>query len=155
MEYVRLLHPKHFDCQRGEFKSLAFKVYDDGASVIQLACVAGASICQHIRKYYPDVGGDPPVFWIFDEAILPKDCRLAQKRSDSGDDCHFNIISTGSENVLNKALRKLLKSATFEDFSYVQQWTRSPSKARGLVSGRTYRDCPLADRLYQFHIEVT
>jgi hypothetical protein len=30
MEYIRLLHPRHFDCQRNEFKSLAFKFYDDG-----------------------------------------------------------------------------------------------------------------------------
>jgi hypothetical protein len=118
MEYVRLLHPRHFDRQHGEFKSLAFKVYDDGASVVQLACVvaAGSNICPHVRKFYPDVGGDPPVFWIFDEAILPKDCRLVQKRSDTGDDCHFNIVSTGSDNALNKALRKLLKTQPLETF---------------------------------------
>lgn len=116
MEYVRLLHPKHFDCQRGEFKSLAFKVYDDGASVIHLGCVTGVTICQHIRKYYPNVGGEPPVFWIFDKAILPKECRLVQKQSDSGDDCHYNIVSNGSDNALNKALGKLLKAQPFETF---------------------------------------
>lgn len=108
MEYVRLLHPKHFDCQRDEFKSLAFKVYDDGASIIQLACVA-LRLCDHIRKFYPNVGGEPPVFWIFDEALLPQDSRLVQKRSDSGDDCHFNIVGRDVK-ALDKALRKLLKS---------------------------------------------
>jgi hypothetical protein len=118
MEYVRLLHPKHFDCQRGEFKSLAFKVYDDGASVIQLGCVLGnASICEHIRKYYPNVGGEPPIFWIFDEGLLPEGSRLVQKQSDSGDCCHFNIVSGNSNvNALDKALRKLLKAQPLEAF---------------------------------------
>ena len=115
MEYVRLLHPNHFDCQRDEFKSLAFKVYDDGASVIQLDCIVGHGICDHIRQYYRNVGGEPPVFWIFDEAILPADSRLVQKRSESGDDCHFNIIAD-NVNALNKALRKLLKSQRVETF---------------------------------------
>jgi hypothetical protein len=128
MEYVRLLHPKHFDCQRGDFKSLAFKVYDDGASVIQLACVAGLGICQHIQQYYPNVGGDPPVFWIFDEAILPKDCRLVQKRSDSGDDCHFNIVSTSSNNALNKALGKLPKAQPVETFQICNNGHSRPVK---------------------------
>jgi hypothetical protein len=68
------------------------------------ARLSGASICEHIRKYYPNVGGEPPVFWIFDEAILPHGARLVQKRSDTGDDCHFNIATDKSNNfnALNK-----------------------------------------------------
>jgi hypothetical protein len=116
MEYVRLLHPTHFDCRRGEFKSLAFKVYDDGASVIQLACVVGVTICDHVRKFYRNVGGEPPVFWIFDDANLPEGSSLVQKKSDTGDDCHFNIVG---ENVsaLNKALRLWLKAQPVNTFN--------------------------------------
>jgi hypothetical protein len=116
MEYVRLLHPKHYDCQRDEFKSLAFKVYDDGASVVQLACVGGRGICEHIRTYYRNVGGEPPVFWIFEESILPTGSSLVQKRSDSGDDCHFNIVSQNLK-ALDKALRSLLKAQPVSSFS--------------------------------------
>lgn len=117
MEYVRLLHPKHFDCELSQFKSLAFKDSGSGASVIQYPCVdaTGATICQHIRRYYPNVGGEPPVFWIFDDTILPPQTKITQKRSRSGDDCHHDI--TGQDiNRLNKSLKSLLKSKKVGDF---------------------------------------
>jgi hypothetical protein len=52
-----------------------------------------------------------PIFWIFNEDILPAGYRLEQKRSQSGDDCHYNI-----HGVPDTALRKLLNSNKLEDY---------------------------------------
>src|SRR5262245_14865291 len=110
MEYVRFLHPKHFDSRptQNRFKSLAFRNSSNGGgcSIVQLGCVnaTGKSICDHARTYYsPEVRGEPPIFWIFGEDNLPDGYRLEQKRSASGDDCHYNL-----HNVSNSGLKKLL-----------------------------------------------
>ena len=118
MQYVRLLHPKHFDCQLDEFKSLAFRDSGNGASVIQHSCIdaTGSTVCAHVRRYYPDVGGEPPIFLVFDEADLPADSRLIKKRSTSGDDCHHDITGPNI-NSLNKSLKKLLKGRHFSSFA--------------------------------------
>jgi hypothetical protein len=112
MHYIRLLHPKHFDSERNEFKSLAFKNYDGGASVIQRECVdtASPSICDHIRKFYPNTGGDPAIFWIFPEDAIPAGGTLVQVQSESGDDCHHDIVG-----LSDKQLRTFLKSSSLAD----------------------------------------
>src|SRR5665213_2565977 len=113
MHYIRLLHPKHFDCERNEFKSLAFKNYDGGASVVQRECVdsTSTSICEHIRKFYPNTGGDPAIFWVFPQTAIPAGGTLVPIPSDTGDDCHHDI--TG---LSDKQLRGFLKSSSLPDY---------------------------------------
>lgn len=81
------------------------KKFSDGKlSIISKDCVisSGKSICEHIRTYYQSF--DPPMYWEFDEKILPTDCSIEQKTSRSGDVCHHNVLNlshTESRNLSN------------------------------------------------------
>ena len=92
---------------------MALKKSSDGsgASIISRECIdhAGKSICDHIRDFYPDVSGKPPVFWEFDEAVLPNVPRIEQVTSDSGDECHYAI-----HDVSNGQLKKLITQVPIE-----------------------------------------
>jgi hypothetical protein len=52
------------------------------------------------------VTGNPVVFWILDDALLPKEARIVQKTSDKNDVCHHNL-----DNVSNGQLGKLVSRA--------------------------------------------
>lgn len=106
MGLVRLVHPKHWEAGREGFTDLAFK---PPLSVFDVECAEHASsglICQHVRKYYPTQGGDPPVLMFIEEGDLPPGCALDANRSDSGDDCHREVIAKGKS--LIKALKRSL-----------------------------------------------
>ena len=117
MEYVRYIHRKHFDPHpsQNRFKSLAFRDTDgSGVSVVQCVCVdgSGRTVCAHAKHFYsPTITDDPPVFWQFDDAILPQGSVLEQKTSKSGDVCHHNI-----KNAKDKDLRQLFKNQDFRTF---------------------------------------
>jgi hypothetical protein len=73
---------------------------------VERDCVdrSGANYCGHARQYYPSsVTGDPPIFWIFDDTLLPSDVNIIQKTSGSGDACHYNL-----DNISNGKLGKLV-----------------------------------------------
>lgn len=111
MEYVRFLHPKNFDHKRKCFAEIAFKKSssDGCASLVERTCVEASelNLCAHAAKYYPSaVTGDPPIFWIIDEAHLPPDKEIVQKTSAKGDRCHYNL-----SNVSNNKLGKLVAGA--------------------------------------------
>src|SRR5436190_11854719 len=96
MGFIRLIHQRHYDPDRREFKSPAFKPSHDGSgiSVIDTKCIerTSGSICEHIASYYSGVSGTPPIFWNISPQILPEMCRLVQQKTDTGDDCHYNLI---------------------------------------------------------------
>lgn len=99
MEYIRLLHKRHYDHHRGRFQTLVFKNTSrprggPGISVISVQCIldAGRTLCQHIREYYARVADEPPIFWRFSPHILPSGYRLEPQESDTGDVCHYNIV---------------------------------------------------------------
>jgi len=48
------------------------------------------SICAHIRRFYPGITYEPPIFWEFDSSILPG-ASLEREPSTTGDLCHHNI----------------------------------------------------------------
>ncbi len=100
MEYIRLLHPRDFDRRRNRFTSLALRNLQGSLSVIDPDCVegTGAGLCDHIRRYYPGITGEPPIFWRFDSSVLPVSHRVETQPSTSGDDCHRNIhgVTDGS-----------------------------------------------------------
>jgi hypothetical protein len=78
-------------------------------SVIQLECArneSGDLVCNHIRQYYPDVSGEPPVFFVFDETQLPAGSLIDQVAPQQmGDDpCHYNVTGVGDGQL--KKLRK-------------------------------------------------
>jgi hypothetical protein len=108
MEYFRVLHARHFDSRRREFKSLAFRNSSDGTgvSVIQRECIDqhGHSWCEHIRVHYRTVASDPPIFWCLKCSVLPHGHRLVNDDSD-GDECHYVI-----DGVSDAELKNLLKS---------------------------------------------
>jgi hypothetical protein len=128
MEYVRFLHRDHFDPrpQQNRFKSLAFKNSSNGggASVVQRPCVdaTGLTICDHARKYYsPRVTGEPPIFWIFDEAVLSTARRFEKIKTDSGDECHYNL-----HGVSDAELKRLLKATPLSDFMICENRAHRP-----------------------------
>lgn len=115
MEYVRLFHPNHFDSRLGRFKSSAFKNSSNGggASIFELDCGIKISgdVCSHIKRFYPNVGGDPAVYWVFEADELPQGSSLEAAPSNTGDLCHRNI-----KNVSDTYLRSIvikLKTTNF------------------------------------------
>ena len=132
MEYVRFLHPKHFDPQQSRFKSLAFRNSSNGGgcSIVQLACIdaSGESICSHARTYYSsDIRGEPPIFWILEEDILPSGYRLEQTTSRSGDICHYDL-----HDVDNSALKALLRAKRLDDFLICDNGNHRPLRREDL-----------------------
>ena len=149
MEYIRLLHPRNFDPYTNKFTSVAFRDGNGGASVIRRDCVdaTGASLCQHVGRFYPNVGGEPPVFWIFEETRLPPDHRITPKRSRSGDDCHHDITANDTK-ALNKALKALLKNRLPSDFSICDRGgTHRPATLQELLALKAKYDAELAARV--------
>ena len=106
MRLIRILNVKHYDPRKKRFTSVAFKPSTNGGiSVFNKECVLEQkrTICSHIREYYPPpTSNDPPVFWEFEEQILPDECELEQQTSKSGDCCHYNI-----NKLSDKKARKL------------------------------------------------
>src|ERR1700736_1929011 len=115
MEYARLLHPNKFDARINRFTSVAFKNSsgNSGVSVIDCECVraTGSEICDHARAYYASQTGEPPIYWKFDDSILPATYRIAKKTSPSGDICHRNI-----HDVPDGVLRDIFVRRSLSDF---------------------------------------
>ena len=116
MGFIRVIHQKHYDPDRRNFKSLAFKPSSDGSgiSVIDEECISqsGTSICEHIEVFYKDITGLPPIFWQVPTDALPEGHRFIQQTSITGDICHHNLIG-----VSDKEARMLLKRAKLSDFN--------------------------------------
>jgi hypothetical protein len=94
MEIFIIINKIHYDKRRRRFQSLVFKNSTGGGISVFKNCadISGKSICQYIKEYYPPpVSSEPPIFWLFDENILPTGYRLIQETRQSGDICHYNI----------------------------------------------------------------
>ena len=115
MAFVRLCHPKHYEKYKQRFKSLAFKLSseDGGASTFDRDCgiATSGTLCAHIARFYPNVGGDPAVFRIFEPSELPNSAHFDREKSDSGDECHHNV-----RGVTNNQLKKVLEDWGSEGF---------------------------------------
>ena len=133
MWFIRLSHPRHYDRTKNRFNSMALKKSSDGsgASIISRKCIddTGKTICDHIRDFYPDVSGEPPVFWEFDEALLPNDSRIEQVTSESGDECHHAI-----HDVSNGKLRKLIIEVPIEDAAVCMNGNHVPLTQTKILS---------------------
>ena len=115
MQYVRIVPREHWDTNKKRFTTLAFKPSsDDGISVIEKQCLSeiSASVCDHIRKYYPHISGEPPIFWEFPDNILPPSVRFIPIPSDRGDLCHRDVSG-----LSEKEARKIFKGVSLEEFS--------------------------------------
>ena len=104
---IKLLHPRNWDTQKGRFQSLVFRPSDDGGiSVFCEVCATNTSgcVCVHAKKFYQSVTNDPPIYWMFDSGILPKNCLIVETPSTTGDLCHRDII-----NISRKSSEKFFK----------------------------------------------
>jgi len=72
------------------------------------------SIEVHARTFYRDKVGPKVIFWQFDIKILPLEATANQELSDTGDDCHYNIVG-----VRDKCLRAIFIKRPLSDFSIV------------------------------------
>lgn len=110
MEYIRLLHPKHWDAQRERFGDVAFKLSSDsGLSLVCKACAEAASsglICEHIRKFYPNIASDPAVFLFIKDTELPKDSKIIETLSDTGDTCHREVVEAKEKHLKRAFMAK-------------------------------------------------
>ena len=91
---IRLLHPTNFSQKKQRLKSIAFKNSSTGGvSVIDSLCAKkrNGTECQHIRRFYSKISGDPVVFWRLQTSELPEKTSLESKPSSTGDDCHMNV----------------------------------------------------------------
>jgi hypothetical protein len=116
MEFIRIIHQSHYDPDKGRFTSLAFKPSSDGSgiSVIDAICISqtNTSVCEHIKKYYKSVSGDPPIFWNINSKIFPEKCEFIQQTTKTGDVCHYNIVG-----LSEKEARIILRQAPLSDFN--------------------------------------
>lgn len=95
MEYIRLVHWKHWDKQKKNFQGLAFQnsSENNAVSVVDRKCAAERDkrdICVRLNEFY---AGYSPCFavWIFDNKLLPDGAKFTDEPSDSGDKCHRNL----------------------------------------------------------------
>lgn len=120
MGFIRVIHQQHYDPDKGNFKSLAFKPSSDGSgiSVIDEECISqgGIGACEHIDRFYENLAGEPPVFWNIPANKLPQNHGFIQSTSTSGDVCHHNLIG-----VSEREARLLLKQAKLNDFRICTQ----------------------------------
>lgn len=114
-EYIRVVHPRDYDVEQGRFKSLSFKPSssDGGISVFKIQCGidASGSVCEHIRKFYDSLTGDPPIYWEIPAEDIPTECEYPQSDSESGDKCHHNI-----KNWSEKESKKYIKKKSLDTY---------------------------------------
>lgn len=115
MDYVRLVHPNHFDHTLGRFTELAFKNSSKGGgfSVFDRACAISTTnaVCPHARKFYPSIASDPPVFLVIPAAALPSPNRIDTTPSDTNDLCHREVFE-----VSDKRLKKAFKATPISGY---------------------------------------
>ena len=113
-QLVRIIHQRHFDRNLGRFQSLAFKPSSNGGiSVFCARCAVETtgSACQHIQRFYPEVSGEPPIFWTFNTSILPDEHIIEETLSDTNDSCHRDI-----KNITPRKAERIFKAhAKFPD----------------------------------------
>ena len=51
--------------------------------------------------YEQRIPEDPPIYWQFEEEILPAKCRIEQVTTASGDECHHNIYDLSIKQAKN------------------------------------------------------
>lgn len=112
-EIVRLTHPRFYSEEHGRFVGQAFTINGAGASVVATACVesSDATLCEHLRKFYPGIGGEPPVFLRINTASLADGARLVQSDSLTGDACHYDIVG-----MTKGQLRRLIVDRSIDEF---------------------------------------
>jgi len=124
MGFLRLIHHIHFDHDTGKFKSLAFKNSGDGSgiSLVEKECAINASptICGHIHRYYPNVVGEPAIFWHVPEGITST-CKLEQKTSSTGDICHHNMKGLSDPDA-----RRAIKDVPLNEMMVCENGTYRP-----------------------------
>lgn len=115
MAFIRVIHPKHYDPRKKRFQSPAFKPSKaNKISVFEEECAiqASGSKCAHIRKFYPTVTGEPPIFWEVPSSTFGKQgCHCEQIISDTGDPCHHNIMG-----IPEKEARRIIISVPTHEF---------------------------------------
>src|ERR1043166_3215694 len=110
MELILLLHISQYDERLKRFRSTCFERSGDGTGISvfdgQCAEQTSGSICAHARAFYRKVAWEPPIFWRFDDAILPSGYHLDPVPSDTDDNCHRNIEGF-SDNRAKNFFKKL------------------------------------------------
>lgn len=108
--YIRLIKPDwihHKGASHRRLSSCAFRNSSNGTGIscISVSCIKETSsdICEHIRKFYPTVVGDPIMFWPFSMNDLPEGVCFNQEKS-NGDECHGNV-----KNLSNEDAEKIIK----------------------------------------------
>ena len=94
-DYIRILQKRWYINDIGRFASAAFKNYGGGISVIHERCISDndRTVCEHLIQYYRSVDEPPFVIWKFTRNSLFNGCEFQQSVSDSGDNCHFDIVN--------------------------------------------------------------
>ena len=94
MEFVRIIHPIHYDPKRRRFASSCFTNSSDGKgiSLVDTECARehSGSICPHLKHFYPTVVGDPVIYWYM-PSDLPSGTKIKETKSTTGDPCHREL----------------------------------------------------------------
>ncbi len=109
MALVRAIHQRDFDKETGKFTPAVLKRGENnGISVFEHECaeMASGTICQHIRKFYPNVVGEPIIYWFIPSEKL-ENLSLGYEPSDSGDECHRDIFGWNNKRERREYVSKL------------------------------------------------
>jgi hypothetical protein len=134
MKFVCILNAVHYDVRKQRFTSLAFKNSTSGGiSVIHKECILdeNRTPCQHIKKFYPPpTSSQPPIFWVFDKAVLPTGATAEQQTTPTGDVCHYNLLG-----VSDKTARELLLQQSLAEFQICENGESRPLIESDLAKG--------------------
>lgn len=105
MELIRLVPRKLFEPHLNRFNSGCFREDDGGISVVDLQCIEGKghTIYEHVGKYYRSFADPEPIFLRFFDTDLPSQdgLKVQQSTSESGDDCHHDIVGMTNKEQRN------------------------------------------------------
>jgi hypothetical protein len=103
---------------------------------VDVACIdgSGATICEHVRKYfsgYPGIVGEPPIFWKFKSDIFPQGHHLVASAGKPGD-CHYNV-----EGVPDGALWQIFENKQVSEFSICTNGDYRPVTEAEIIAFQT------------------
>ncbi len=130
--YVRIINLKHWYDKDQRFSSTAFKPSsseqdsEKGISIIKIQCAEqeSGSVCEHIKRYYPNIAGIPTVFWYIPDSLLPTSpCIELMIDPKINDECHYNLLKI-SKGEAERLFSKIW--ADINQFTICQENTERP-----------------------------
>jgi hypothetical protein len=91
--------------------------------------------------FYIRLSSHPPIFWPVPKLAITDDCKSIPTRSDTGDDCHYDLVG-----LKDKSASRLLKTQPLEAFLICAENGHRPANHEELIGLKEIRDRELDER---------